>query len=69
VAVNVDIFCNGEQIGGGRTSNARQDENDVLTFMVEKNKTYSLRYNGALNHPLERTVAMKDDPEEVVLEL
>ncbi|MFC2411903.1 MAG: transglutaminase family protein [Bacteroides sp.] len=69
VAVNVDIFCNGEQIGGGRTSNARQDENDVLTFMVEKNKTYSLRYTGALNHQLERTVMVKDEPEEVVLEL
>lgn len=44
VAANVDIFCGKDQIGGGRTAGPTQDMNDVLEFMVEKNKVYTLNY-------------------------
>lgn len=44
VAANVDVFCGKEQIGGGRTAGPTQDMNDVLEFVVEKNKTYTLNY-------------------------
>ena len=46
VATNVDVFSGDEQIGGGRTSGPTQDMNDVLTFKLEKNKDYTLKYFG-----------------------
>ncbi|MFW5753742.1 MAG: transglutaminase-like domain-containing protein [Marinilabiliaceae bacterium] len=44
VAQNVDVFADDEQVGGGQTSGPRSDLNDVLTFYLEKDKTYSFRY-------------------------
>lgn len=44
VATNVDVFCGKLQMGGGRTSGPTQDMNDVLTFMLEKDKTYTISY-------------------------
>ncbi len=46
VATNVDVFSNGEQVGGGRTSGPTQDMNDVLEFKLEKNKNYTFIYFG-----------------------
>lgn len=46
VAANVDLFCGEEQVGGGRTSGPTNDMNDVLTFYIDKNETYSLKYTG-----------------------
>ena len=44
IEANVDIFCGEEQVGGGRTSGPLNDLNDLLTFYVDKNKTFTLRY-------------------------
>lgn len=51
VAANVDLFCGEEQVGGGRTSGPTNDMNDVLTFYIDKNKTYSLKYPGSDGFP------------------
>ena len=44
VATNLDVFKGDKQIGGGRSTSATQDMNDVLTFMVEKNQTYTVKF-------------------------
>ena len=44
VATNVDVFSGEDQVAGGRTSGPRKDLNDVLTFYLDKNKTYSFQY-------------------------
>ncbi len=44
VEVNVDVFCGADQVGGGRTAGPTQDMNDVLEFVLEKNKEYSFNY-------------------------
>lgn len=41
VATNLDVFHGKLQMGGGRTAGPTQDMNDVLTFMLKKNQTYS----------------------------
>ena len=41
VAANVDVFCGADQMGGGRTAGAHQDMNEMLEFLLEKNKTYT----------------------------
>ena len=38
VAANVDVFCGSEQMGGGRTAGPRQDMNDALRFLLEREK-------------------------------
>lgn len=44
VATNMDVFKGKLQMGGGRSAGPTQDMNDVLTFMLEKNQTYSVNY-------------------------
>ena len=44
VATNLDVFNGDSQVGGGRSTGATQDMNDVLTFMVEKNQTYTVKF-------------------------
>ncbi|MDL2222184.1 transglutaminase-like domain-containing protein, partial [Parabacteroides sp. OttesenSCG-928-N08] len=44
VKVMVDIFQGADQLGGGSTAGETQDMNDVLEFLVEKNKEYTLKY-------------------------
>jgi hypothetical protein len=66
VAANVDVFCGSEQMGGGRTAGPRQDMNDALNFMLEKNKTYTFRYANAVGEPAEVTVAVGDTPVDVM---
>lgn len=46
VDVNVDVFCGADQVGGGRTAGPTQDMNDVLEFVLEKNKEYNFNYIG-----------------------
>lgn len=46
VDVNVDLFYGNDQMGGGKTSGPKNDLNDVLTFNVEKNQNYTLKYIG-----------------------
>jgi hypothetical protein len=62
VAANVDVFCNGEQMGGGRTSGPTQDMNDVLTFTLEKNATYEFRYTDAAGNPATVTAKVGEEP-------
>lgn len=62
VAANVDVFRNGEQMGGGRTSGPTNDMNDVLTFMLEKNATYVFKYADASGRPAEVTIEVGDEP-------
>ncbi len=66
VAVNVDVFRGSEQMGGGRTSDALKDMNDVLTFQLEKNRAYTFRYWDDAGTPHELTLNLGDTPETVV---
>lgn len=67
VAANVDIFCGKDQIGGGRTAGPRQDMNDVLEFIVEKNKEYMLYYFDKNGKWVGENVNVKEEP--VVVDL
>lgn len=62
VAANVDVFCGAEQMGGGRTASPRQDMNDCLRFLLEKNKTYTFRYENARGEAAEVTAEVGDEP-------
>lgn len=62
VAANVDIFCGAKQIGGGRTAGPTQDMNDVLSFPVEKNQTYTLKYGNAKGEAKEVHVKVGETP-------
>ena len=44
VATNLDVFKGDKQIYGGRSTGATQDMNDVLTFKVEKNQVYTIKF-------------------------
>lgn len=67
VAANIDVFCGKEQIGGGRTAGTTQDMNDVLSFPVEKNKTYTLKYSNAKRESKETDVKVGETPVQVKL--
>ncbi len=47
VATNLDVFSGEKQLYGGRSTGATQDMNDVLTFKVEKNKAYTVKFVNA----------------------
>ena len=65
VAANVDVFCGAEQMGGGRTASPTQDMNDVLTFLLPKNRTYTFRYENARGELEELTAAIGEEPQVV----
>ena len=65
VAVNLDIFEGSKQMGGGRTSGPTQDMNDVLTFALEKNKTYTIKYADSKGNLQEVKVKLDDKSSEV----
>ena len=67
VATNLDVFDGKLQMGGGRTSGPTQDMNDVLTFMLPKNKTYTINYVSGDNSMKSTTVTLKDKPEVLKL--
>jgi len=62
VEANVDVFCGTEQMGGGRTAGKRQDMNDALRFLLEKNKTYTFRYENSRGETTEVVVSVGDEP-------
>lgn len=62
VAANVDVFRDGEQMGGGRTAGPLQDMNDVLSFLLEKNSRYLFRYENARGELTELAVEVGDEP-------
>lgn len=65
VAVNLDIFEGSKQMGGGRTSGPTQDMNDVLTFALEKNKTYTIKYADSKGKLQEVKVKLDEKSSEV----
>lgn len=62
VAANVDVFCGTEQMGGGRTASPVQDMNDMLTFLLPKNRTYTFRYENARGELAELAAEVGDQP-------
>lgn len=67
VVANVDIFCGAEQMGGGSTAGPEKDMNDVLEFILEKNKTYTFKYADIQGTPKAVDIKVEDEPLEVKL--
>lgn len=67
VEANVDVFCGPEQMGGGRTAGPTKDMNDVLEFVLEKNKTYTFKYENTSGKPQAVDLKVKDESVEVKL--
>lgn len=62
VAVNVDVFAGDLQMDGGRTSDPHKDMNDALTFLLEKNKTYTFKYHNAEGKLISFSVELEETP-------
>lgn len=61
VATNLDVFKGEKQLYGGRSTGATQDMNDVLTFNVEKNQQYVIKYMNGKGEMQTQTVDVGDD--------
>lgn len=60
VATNVDVYHADSLLFGGRSTGPTQDMNDVLTFKVEKNHTYVVKYTDSHGNPVSRDVNVDD---------
>lgn len=61
VATNLDVFKGEKQLYGGRSTGATQDMNDVLTFNVEKNQQYIIKYMNGKGEMQTRTIDVGDN--------
>lgn len=61
VATNLDVFKGDKQLYGGRSTGATQDMNDVLTFNVEKNQQYTVKFVNGKGEMQTQTVDVGDD--------
>lgn len=61
VATNLDVFKGDKQLYGGRSTGATQDMNDVLTFNVEKNQQYIVKFVNGKGEMQRQTVDVGDD--------
>lgn len=61
VATNLDVFKGDKQLYGGRSTGATQDMNDVLTFNVEKNQQYVVKYMNGKGEMQTQTVDVGDN--------
>lgn len=61
VATNLDVFKGDKQLYGGRSTSATQDMNDVLTFNVEKNQQYIIKFVNGKGEMQTQTVEVGDD--------
>ena len=61
VATNLDVFKGEKQLYGGRSTGATQDMNDVLTFKVEKNQQYIIKYMNGKGELQMQTVDVGDE--------
>ena len=61
VATNLDVFKGEKQLYGGRSTGATQDMNDVLTFNVEKNQQYIIKFVNGKGEMQTQTVEVGDD--------
>lgn len=67
VATNMDVFKGKLQMGGGRSAGPTQDMNDVLTFMLEKDQTYTVNYVDGEGKLKSVEVKLKDKPKDLKL--
>lgn len=67
VATNMDVFKGKLQMGGGRSAGPTQDMNDVLTFMLEKNQTYTVNFVNGKNQLESLKVKLGDQPQTLKL--
>lgn len=61
VATNLDVFKGDKQLYGGRSTGATQDMNDVLTFNVEKNQQYIVKFMNGKGEMQRQTVDVGDN--------
>lgn len=61
VATNLDVLKGEKQLYGGRSTGATQDMNDVLTFNVEKNQQYVVKFVNGKGEMQTQTVDVGDD--------
>lgn len=61
VATNLDVFKGDKQLYGGRSTGATQDMNDVLTFNVEKNRQYIVKFVNGKGEMQTQTVDVGDN--------
>lgn len=61
VATNLDVFKGEKQLYGGRSTGATQDMNDVLTFNVEKNQQYIVKFMNGKGEIQTQTIDVGDD--------
>lgn len=61
VATNLDVFKGEKQLYGGRSTGATQDMNDVLTFNVEKNQQYTVKFVNGKGEMQTQTVEVGDN--------
>lgn len=61
VATNLDVFKGEKQLYGGRSTGATQDMNDVITFNVEKNQQYIVKFMNGKGEMQTQTVDVGDD--------
>lgn len=61
VATNLDVFKGDKQLYGGRSTGATQDMNDVLTFNVEKNQQYIVKFMNGKGEMQTQTVDVGDE--------
>ena len=69
VAMGVDVFCGTEQMGGGLTAGPLRDMNDMFSVLVEKNRTYELRYYNANGELQRMNVELGEEPVTVEIYL
>ena len=62
VAMGVDIFHGTEQMGGGLTAGPLRDMNDMFSVLVEKNRSYELRYYNANGELQLMNVELGEEP-------
>lgn len=61
VATNLDVFKGEKQLYGGRSPGATQDMNDVLTFNVEKNQQYIVKFMNGKGEMQTQTIDVGDN--------
>ena len=62
VAMGVDVFCGTEHMGGGLTAGPLRDMNDMFSVLVEKNRSYELRYYDAAGELQRIAVDLGEEP-------
>lgn len=62
VAMGVDVFHGTEQMGGGLTAGPLRDMNDMFSVLVEKNRSYELRYYDSYGELQRINVELGEEP-------